>query len=150
MKHIFSTLLLAAFLLVGCSSARNAGTSATTTSTETVRRDTPVVAAPSGPSTRIWLDPKEWLIDDTARYVSRTIFVRAEGTQPVVIAAAKPSCGCILATVLRNRVSEAEPGQIRVAIDMHKMPPGGWFELNVITNSSVSPDVSMEIRRAEK
>lgn len=149
LTRYLTPLVLAAALLAGCSSSQVAKNNNPPVDTVAVRRDT-VVHAPTGPATKLWLDPSEWLIDDTSRYVARTIYVRADGPQPAVIAAAKPSCGCILATVLRNRASQSEPGQIRLSIDMQKMPPGGWYELNVITNSTVSPTISMEIRRAAK
>jgi|GEM_PF-4461710 len=143
------TALAVLCILAGCSSARVERESNPPVAADTVRH-IPPPPAQTGVATKVWLDPAEWTIDDTSRYVSRTILLRADGPQSVVIAEARPSCGCILATVLRNRATEKEPGQIRVAIDMHKMPPGGFYELHVVTNSTVSPTVTMEIRRAAK
>lgn len=109
-----------------------------------------LVTAQTHQPEQLRLDRTEYVVLDTATYVSFRLKLINESDSVVVIERADPSCGCVLVTVQRSLATRDQPGDIYVAMTVAKMSLDQPITVDVYTNRNRTAPLRLYLRRASK
>lgn len=106
--------------------------------------------APKAPVRPVYINYTEYWVSPRTTYEDFRLKVYNTQTDPVTIERVDPSCGCVLATIQKNRATIEQPGEIYVAIVSHKVDSLQPITIDVYTSESRSIPKRLYIRRAPK
>ncbi|MCE7933457.1 MAG: DUF1573 domain-containing protein [Chlorobi bacterium CHB2] len=98
----------------------------------------------------IRLYPETVIIADTARYASLHVQLINETDSAIFIESLHPSCGCVLASVQKNRATKEHPGDIYVSVSLERMDTLQPVVVDVFTSSSATPHLKFNLLKQSK
>jgi len=101
-------------------------------------------------SAAIRLEPESVIIADTTRYASLHVRLINETDSAVFIERLHPSCGCVLASVQRNKATKEHPGDIYVSVSLEKMDTLQPVVIDVFTNNPAIPHLKFNLLKQSK
>lgn len=98
----------------------------------------------------IRLEPESVVVTDTARYVSLHVRLVNETDSAVFIEKLHPSCGCVLASVQKNKATKEHPGDIYVSVSLERMDTLQPVVIDVFTNNLTTPHLKFSLLKQSK
>ncbi len=93
------------------------------------------------------LDKTEYIVSDSAKYMNFHLYLHNESDSAVFITRVDPSCGCVLASVQRNRAMRDKPGDVYVAVTTGLMDTLQPITVDVYTTKDPSSPLRLFIRK---
>ena len=96
----------------------------------------------------IELNYRDYWVSPRTTYEDFRVRVFNNSNEPITIDKAIPSCGCVLVTIQKNRVTRKGPGEIYVAIVAKTVDPLQPVTVDIYTSENPSTPKRIYIRRA--
>lgn len=134
MKHtIFLFFALVLFIFITASSCQsNGATSKHSTDSLNMMKDSANYTTASFPDSM-----QNFGSVEKGKQVKLIFHVKNTGTKPLLIASARPSCGCTVADFTRSAIAPGKDGEINASFDSNHGAPGQIRKtITVVTNTS--------------
>jgi len=95
----------------------------------------------------VYLEETEHWVTDSTRYQAFRVNLINTGDSAVYIDRVHPSCGCVLASVQRNRATKEKPGEIYVAVTTAEMDTLQPITVDVFTRNTPDAPLRLYIRK---
>jgi hypothetical protein len=96
----------------------------------------------------VQLNYQEYWVSPRTTYESFNVRIQVRGNDTITIDRAVPSCGCVMATIQKNRATKQRPGEVYVAITSRNVDPLQPVTIDIYTSDNRSVPKRVYIRRS--